>query len=318
MDDFKELYTATPGAISDETVKYWSRYMQHRRFNSEQEAREEVLRIRNHDDKQSWSTIFGVDGPAKNQWFADNIPVYQDGHGKWRVGKPLSAWVKERRRTAYLSRRAAEEEEEAQRKASHERNFPGFPYYPKLRRRKVQEYLSNMTSDFSDGTNGGDPVSRPPSTGDFGTSAGLPDYKYVERTHADKKERLRKLLARRDPGGISKNPYDVALRRSLGDSIEGEEGLGKELSSKPLVYRPQAEGPGRREHFLVELPDGSFLGVVFFDDLSPKQKTIPTLRRLWTEFPWISIPRQNGEAQRHRTREDAIARVASADAALSA
>ncbi len=287
-----------------------SRSLGHRNFNSEQEARDWLFDTMEHWDKQSWSHVFGVEGPAKNRWFADNFPVYQNRFGYWRLGRPLGTWAKEKRHDAYLRRKAAEDAEEKRREAQFKRDYPGWHYYPKVRRRKVQEYLSNMTSDFSDGTNGGDPVSRPPSTGDFGTSAGLPDYKYIERTHADKKERLRRLLARRDPGGISKHPYDVALRRSLGDSIEGEKGLGKELTGKDLVFRPQAEGPGRREHFLVELPDGQFLGVVFFDDLSPKQKTIPTLRRLWTEFPWVSIPRSRGDARRHRTKSDAIARVA--------
>lgn len=310
MDDFKELYTPDASTIGEKTVQSMSRQMGHRNFASEQEARDWLFDTLEHWDKQSWSHIFGVDGPAKNRWFADNFPVYQNRWGHWRLGRPLGTWAKEKRHQAYLARKATEDAEEKGREAQFKRDYPGWHYYPKLRRRKVQEYLSNMTSDFSDGTSGGDPVSRPPSTGDFGTSAGLPDYKYIERTHADKKERLRKLLARRDPGGVSTNPHDVALRRSLGDSVEGEEGLGKELASKPLVFRPQAEGPGRREHFLVELPDGSFLGVVFFDDLSPKQKTIPTLRRLWTEFPWISISRQNSEPQRHRTKEDAVARVA--------
>lgn len=65
---------------------------------------------------------------------------------------------------------------------------------------KVTEYLSNMTSDFSDGTNGG-PTGYPPSGGDLGSTAGVPDYKYLERLKK-RKEKLKALIQRRDPDGI--------------------------------------------------------------------------------------------------------------------
>ncbi len=302
-DDFKELYT--PDEIPDPTVKWWSRYMHSRRFDTEEKAREEIFRIRQHDDTQTWSDIFGKDGEAKNRWFADHMPLYQDRHGKWHIGKPLGTWVKEKRHQAYLSRRATEDAEERGRRASHERNFPGFPYYPKIRRRKVQEYLT-MTPDFSDGTNGG-PNDRPPSTGDFGSEAGLPDYKYAERMRS--RDRLRRLIARRDPERKSKNPWDRHIHDLLGESEE--EGLGKELGAAPLTLEPGPSGKGMRDVTRVSLLDGRFLGTVFFDDLSPEQKTIPTLKRLWTEYPWISMPNMAINPGRHKTKEEAIARLKS-------
>ncbi len=65
---------------------------------------------------------------------------------------------------------------------------------------RVTEYLSNMTSDFSDGTNGG-PTGYPPSGGDLNSAAGVPDYKYVERLRK-RREKLKALIQRRDPDGI--------------------------------------------------------------------------------------------------------------------
>lgn len=81
----------------------------------------------------------------------------------------------------------------------------------------LQEYLSNCTSDFSDGTNG-EPTAYPPSGGGVGGNVGLPDYKFLER----QKERRKKLLAlkqRRDPDGISSNTADKALR-TIGENEE--------------------------------------------------------------------------------------------------
>lgn len=64
----------------------------------------------------------------------------------------------------------------------------------------INEYLSNMTSDSSDGTNG-EPTGYPPSGGDIGSTVGVPDYKYVERLKT-RREKLKALIQRRDPDGI--------------------------------------------------------------------------------------------------------------------
>lgn len=89
------------------------------------------------------------------------------------------------------------------------------------RKFSLREYLSNNTSDFSDGTNG-EPTGYTPSGGDAGTAVGLPDYKYLERKKR-RHEKLRALQQRRDPDGVSANPVDISIRSALGERLSAEE-----------------------------------------------------------------------------------------------
>lgn len=299
-DEFKELFTPAASAIPDSRVQALSRSIGHRKFKSEQEAREWMFGTLEHWDKQSWADIFGKEGPAKNRWFAENFPAYQDRFGYWRLGKPLTTWSKETRHKAAERRKREAEIDARTREATFRRQYPGWRYYDK-KGRFVPEYLSNETSDFSDGTNG-DPASLAPSTGDLGTVPGLPDYKYVERSHQKKLNRLRALLQRRDPGGISQNPLDIELRRSLGENEEDDD-LVKEMSP-PKVLLQKVEGA--ENYYYVSLSDGSFLGSIRADIETPSDTTIPTLRRMWAEFPWLSLPSFGTTGSRHRTKDEAI------------
>lgn len=152
-------------AISESAVYYWSRLLATRFFESEQEARQEILAICERHSAQSWSTPAGLSTLAENRKFAGDLPLHQED-GQWKVGRPLA------------------------------------------------EYLSNMTSDFSDGTNG-EPTGSPPSGGGAGSQVGLPDYKYLERKKS-RHDKLKALMQRRDPEGLSSQPVDKEIRAYLG------------------------------------------------------------------------------------------------------
>jgi hypothetical protein len=85
----------------------------------------------------------------------------------------------------------------------------------------LQEYVSNMTSDFSDGTNG-EPSGAPPSGGGAGSQVGIPDYKYLERKK-NRHDKLKALMQRRDPDGTSTNPVDQKIRTRLGEDEDEED-----------------------------------------------------------------------------------------------
>lgn len=111
----------------------------------------------------------------------------------------------------------------------------------------IHEYLSNNTSDFSDGTNG-EPSAPGRYTGDTGAVAGLPDYKYLERKKA-RREKLRALLQRRDPDAISANPMDKELRASLGEQRLSSEEMA---ILKSQTRRRRRLRPPTREDLLAD------------------------------------------------------------------
>lgn len=76
----------------------------------------------------------------------------------------------------------------------------------------LAEYLSNNTSDFSDGTNG-EPTGYPPSGGGAGSNVGVPDYKYLDK-QKQRHARLKVLRQRRDPEKLSRDSFDASIGES--------------------------------------------------------------------------------------------------------
>lgn len=169
-EEYKDLFTPSSAAIPESRVRWWSVYMRGWKFNTEKEARDKVFQRLQHFDTETWSELFGKEGEDKNRWFANKIPVYQDKRGKWHIGRPLGAFVI--------------------RSQWSDDNRLKPKYLSSLKQRRVQEYLSNMTSDFSDGTNG-EPSAPAPYRGPE-SQVGLPDYKYYERIKARHKKRALK------------------------------------------------------------------------------------------------------------------------------
>lgn len=84
----------------------------------------------------------------------------------------------------------------------------------------LQEYLSNMTSDFSDGTNG-EPSTSGPHPGDGDTQVGIPDYKYLDRLKK-RREKVKALIQRRDHDGIEPRIEPAYIQKLLQHSRLGE------------------------------------------------------------------------------------------------
>jgi hypothetical protein len=296
LDDFKEIYPDS--ILPEDTVKWWSRYARSRNFASESEARAWIFDTLEHHDRQSYSGIFGKQGAEKNRWEADSMPIYKDRWGRVRVGRPLTYWAQEVRRKAYLRRRRAEDREEMDRRIAFHRQFPGWTYHGnKRRKRRVTEYLSNSTSDFSDGTNG-EPSAPAPSTADTGTAVGLPDYKQVDRLKA-KHEKLRKLLNQSQAGRYSKVSWDPRTRAGLREAEEDFE--PKDMDDPFVLYQPDPDWVG---YYLVGTTDGHFLGDIR-REAPENAPRVEVLRQLHAEFPWIARSSSNKSLARHRTQYEA-------------
>jgi len=189
--------------------------------------------------------------------------------------------------------------------------------------KRLEEYLSNCTSDFSDGTNG-EPSAPGRAVGDTGTTVGVPDYKYNERLKK-RHEKLRALMQRRDPDGVSKVPWDAQMR-SQAESIQEQRLSPEEMAilrrttkrrRRPILREMDDDsdfkdlepnvvlqkGHGMADYYHVDL-DGRFLGSIYKD--VPNTKTSSTtLRTLSIEFPWVTMPAHSDRAGRHRTKEEA-------------
>lgn len=139
--------------IPDSAIQYWSEIMEDHDFPTQREARNEVFRLLERFNRQSFLSIEGKVTAPDSREFANEIPLYEEG-SCWKVGRPLT------------------------------------------------EYLSNMTSDFSDGT-GGEPSTCGSHPGESDPT-GLPDYKFLERLKK-RKEKLKALIQRRDPDGIEQH-----------------------------------------------------------------------------------------------------------------
>lgn len=193
---------------------------------------------------------------------------------------------------------------------------------------EINEYLSNCTSDMSDGTNG-EPSAPGSFSGDAGTQVGLPDYKYLERKRKQR-PRVRALLHRRDPYGISKNPWDRKARELLmRESRLSREELAilRKQTHKRHVQRRRKTIESSEDNLIKQLgmpsvqlkndstcsdgnfyhvyADNTFLGCIY--NLSWNSEDQPkTLIALSKEYPWYSWPADNAlEAKRFRTKEDA-------------
>jgi len=268
-DEFKDLYVSDPEAIPEKDIRWWSRYMSRRKFKTEAEAREEIFRILQHNDKQSWAILFGQQGEPRNRWEADNLPLYQNRHGHWKVGRPLS----------------------------HYRRMGS----------QVQEYLSNATSDFSDGTNG-EPSAQASFAGDGGTNVGLPNYKYLERKQR-RHDKLRALIKRRSPTHHSRVDWDTRARAGMHESEDEE--LLKELGEPGPILQKMEHRPDCYE---VSLFNGDWIGTVYKEPEAHMPK-VPTLLKLHRMFPWIAQPPWDGwrgqDRARFKTLEQAVAHLAS-------
>jgi hypothetical protein len=281
-DDFKELYVPDAEAIPEKDIRWWSRYMSRRKFQTEAEAREEIFRILQHNDTQSWAHIFGPQGEPKNRWEADNMPLYQNKWGHWKVGRPLSHY-----RRLELPGDAEERERQKQ-------------VQQILRQHQLREYLSNNTSDFSDGTNG-EPSAQASFAGDGGTNVGLPDYKYAERKER-RHAKLRALIKRRDPTHRSNVDWDVRARAGMRESEE--EDMMKEVSEPPPTL--QAVPTHRTEEYLVTRYDGQHLGAIFLEPEEHMPK-VPVLLKLHQMYPWVAW--WGMETARFKTKEQAVAHL---------
>lgn len=293
-DEFKDVFELSAEAIPESQIRWWSRYARRMRFKTEAEAREWVHHKLELWDTEVSATVFGPQGPAKNRWFADNVPVYQDRWGTWRVGRPLLYY---RRRE--LPGDAEERERQKQVRAILQQHK--YDYLRQFHREHggLQEYLSNNTSDFSDGTNG-EPSAPASFAGDGGTNVGLPDYKYLERKKA-RHDKLKALMKRRDPSQISRVAWDRKARAGLGESEETDD--MKELAMGYPQLTQQEHSP---DYFLVDSPEGYFIGVVYKEQLGEKP-SIPSLRALYLEYPWIAQPSGVvGQAGRFKSKEDGL------------
>lgn len=272
-DDFKEMYVPGAEAIPEKDIKWWSRYMSLRKFKSEAEAREEIFRILQHNDTQSWAHLFGPQGEPRNRWEADNMPLYQNKWGHWKVGRPMSHYLRPKVRDDVT---------------------------PRKRVPPVQEYLSNNTSDFSDGTNG-EPSAKASFAGDGGTNVGLPDYKYAERKER-RHAKLRALIKRRDPTHRSNVDWDVRARAGMHESEEDD--FTKDMAEPPPTL--QAVPTNRTEEYQVTRYDGQYLGTVFLEPEEHMPK-VPTLLKLHQMFPWVAW--WGMETARFKTKEEAVAHL---------
>lgn len=72
--------------ISKQDLDHYSRYYSKLNFKTPEEARDYIFRNLEHSDRQSFSQVTGINGPEKNRWIADNIPLYQSGKS-WKIGK---------------------------------------------------------------------------------------------------------------------------------------------------------------------------------------------------------------------------------------
>lgn len=277
-NEFKDLYVPDASAMAEKDIKHWSRYMAHRKFNTEQEAREEMFRMLQHSDKQSWAPIFGKWGDAKNRWSADSVPIYRDRWGYFRVGRPMN-YYKYPRKQGDTTPRGPK------------------PVWP---RPPVQEYLSNNTSDFSDGTNG-EPSAPASYAGDGGTNVGLPDYKYLERKKA-RHEKLRALLQRRDLTHRSRVDWDTRASAGMRESADDDSELLKDMSELAPVLHPSSTSP---DYYQVSLGD-KWIGTVYREN-SAIYPRVPTLRKLHQMYPWVG--RYNMLVARFKTLELAVAHL---------
>lgn len=131
--------------------------------------------------------------------------------------------------------------------------------------KRLEEYLSNATSDFSDGTNG-DPSAPGRANGDTGTTVGVPDYKYNERLK-NRHEKLLALRQRRDPDGIEK-PLDYSAIMKQIIKRSGESNLKEQRLSaeEKAILRGQTKRR-RRPRFEQQEIDGIIAHVL--EDAGP-------------------------------------------------
>lgn len=74
--------------ITPEDIRWWASYAQRLTFPSEEAARQWVFDRREHADRQSYASVFGISGPEYNRAFADAIPVWKSGKS-FKIGKRI-------------------------------------------------------------------------------------------------------------------------------------------------------------------------------------------------------------------------------------
>jgi hypothetical protein len=72
--------------IESKDIEWWSKYARSKLFSTEEEARSWVFERRQYADRQSYASLFGIDGEEYNRAFANAIPVYQSGKS-FKIGK---------------------------------------------------------------------------------------------------------------------------------------------------------------------------------------------------------------------------------------
>ena len=289
LDDTVDMKELTPEPeIPEKDVRWWSKYARYRRFPSEAEARDWIFGRLEHWDTENWAAIFGKKGPEANRSMADHMPIYQDRWRRWRIGRPLSYYRRLELPGDAEDRQRGREVQAILAQYGHE---------------GLQEYLSNNTSDFSDGTNG-EPSAPAPFVGDTGTVGGLPDYKSIDRMR-EKRRKLHALIRRRAPLTHSKAAWDPNARAGMPESLEDADEIEtdmKELDRQEQpVLRQEKLLP---DYYHVEDPHGRFIGVVYKEVLG-ENPTIRSIRRIYLEFPWISQCVPSNSTTRHRSIESA-------------
>jgi hypothetical protein len=74
--------------IKKSDIDWWANYSRNKIFPTEQSARDWVFERRQFADKQSYASVFGVDGEDYNRAFAQAIPIYQSGKS-FKIGKRI-------------------------------------------------------------------------------------------------------------------------------------------------------------------------------------------------------------------------------------
>ncbi|MFA5490803.1 MAG: ParB/RepB/Spo0J family partition protein [Candidimonas sp.] len=73
---------------TDERVNWYSAYYRNHSFNTEDEARKHVFYRLQRADAEPHASLFGINGPDKNKFISNTVPIYTTGK-KFKIGRPV-------------------------------------------------------------------------------------------------------------------------------------------------------------------------------------------------------------------------------------